>query len=121
MVSKRSAHGSSARTKEFHVDLVAERFSDVVVENLDRADVFEEYDGEDTVFYCDPPYVGYEDYSLVNTIGEAFVDDAPCLRRTRATLRQQPAGVGFRGYARNPYKSIRRGGLETLSERRHRS
>jgi DNA adenine methylase len=41
-------------------------FDDVVLENLDWADVFEKYDSEDTVFYCDPPYVGYEDYYLVN-------------------------------------------------------
>lgn len=37
--------------------------------------MFEKYDSEDTVFYCDPPYVGYEGYYLVNTIDHgAFVD-----------------------------------------------
>lgn len=57
------------------LDEFAERFGDVVVENLDWADVFEKYDGEGTVFYCDPPYAGYEDYYLVNTINhEALVD-----------------------------------------------
>ncbi|WP_424015200.1 hypothetical protein ACOZ35_04160 [Halorubrum xinjiangense] len=53
----------------------AERFGDVVVENLDWADVFEKCDSEDTVFYCASPYVDCEDYYLVNTIGhEALVD-----------------------------------------------
>jgi DNA adenine methylase len=57
------------------LDESAGRFGDVVVENLDWADVFEKYDSEDTVFYCDPPHVGYEDYYLVNTIDhEALVD-----------------------------------------------
>ncbi len=48
----------------------------MVLENLDWSEVFEKYDSEDTVFYSDPPYVGYEDYYLVNTIDhEALVDE----------------------------------------------
>ena len=61
------------------LDEFAERFSDVIVENLDWSDVFEKYDGEDTVFSRDPPYVGYEDDYLVNTIGGAFVDGLAAL------------------------------------------
>ena len=58
------------------LDESAGRFGDVVVENFDWADVFAKYDSGDTVFYCDPPYVGYEDYCLVNTIDhEALVDE----------------------------------------------
>ncbi|WP_135855308.1 DNA adenine methylase [Halorussus salinus] len=46
----------------------AERFDDVVLENLDWSEVFEKYDGEETVFYCDPPYVGKKGYYPVSDI-----------------------------------------------------
>ena len=55
-------------------DEFTERFGNVVVENLDWADVFGKYDSEDTV-YCDLPYVGYEDYYLVNTVDHAALVD----------------------------------------------
>jgi DNA adenine methylase len=35
----------------------ADRFDGVIVENLDYADLFDRFEGERTVFYCDPPYV----------------------------------------------------------------
>ena len=74
--SKVRNQASPYANKVDRLDEFAERFGDVVVENLDWADVFEKYDSEDTVFYCDPPYVGYEDYYLVNTIDhEALVDE----------------------------------------------
>ena len=62
----------------------------------------------------------YRTHTLQSRTHSAVVDDAPCLKRTRAALRQQPARVGFRGYARNPCTPIRRGGLKLPSETRHR-
>ena len=56
-----SSRALSYASKLDRLDEFAERVGDVVVENLDRADIFEKYDSEDTVFYCDPLYVGYED------------------------------------------------------------
>lgn len=38
----------------------AERLKFVQIENLDFRRIFEIYDGPDTLFYVDPPYVGYE-------------------------------------------------------------
>ena len=53
----------------------AVRFDDVVLENLDWSEAFEKYDGEETVFYCDPPYVGTEGYYPVSDIEHsAFVE-----------------------------------------------
>lgn len=36
---------------------IASRFDSVVIEEMDYRDVTEKYDGEDTLFYFDPPYV----------------------------------------------------------------
>jgi hypothetical protein len=61
----------------------AERFGDVAVENPDCADLFAKYDSEDTVFYCEPPYVGYEDYTPKSR-GEQTTDRYDLLREGRA-------------------------------------
>lgn len=67
--------GSLVCEQSDRLDEFAGRFRDVILENPNWADVFEKYDGEDTVFYCDPPYVGYEDSYLVTTIDhEAFIN-----------------------------------------------
>jgi len=39
------------------LDHFAERFDDVQIENRDYKRLFDRFDGPDTVFYCDPPYV----------------------------------------------------------------
>jgi len=40
----------------------ADRFEGVTIENLDWEDVVEKYDGPNTVFYADPPYLDTENY-----------------------------------------------------------
>lgn len=35
-----------------------ERLQNVVIENMDYRDILKKYDGEDVLFYLDPPYVG---------------------------------------------------------------
>lgn len=37
------------------------RFDHVQIENLDFEDLFDRYDSQDTLFYCDPPYVNEGD------------------------------------------------------------
>jgi len=46
------------------LESLANRFSQVVIENKDYTDVLEDYDSDDVdvFFYCDPPYVRKEDY-----------------------------------------------------------
>lgn len=50
-----------------NVEYIRDRFNHVQVENLDYTEVVEKYDGEDTFFYFDPPYVKVgENYYTTN-------------------------------------------------------
>jgi DNA adenine methylase len=73
--SKMSNEEQSYANKIGRLEEFASRFDDVVLENLDWSEAFEKYDGEETVFYCDPPYVGKEGYYPVSDIEHsAFVE-----------------------------------------------
>jgi DNA adenine methylase len=73
--SKVSSRAKSYSNKRDILLRFGERFADVVIENLDWSEVFEKYDAEDTVFYLDPPYVGKEDYYLIDTIDHGALVD----------------------------------------------
>lgn len=51
------------------LDKFANRLRNVQVENLDHSEVLDRFDDEDTVFYCDPPYVDEGD-DLYSHAGE---------------------------------------------------
>lgn len=83
------------------VDLIAERFREVIIECQDWQDIIRKYDGPQSLFYCDPPYHNIDDdgfYAgeptdfdhgelageLVNLEGDAIVsysDLPPAFRR----------------------------------------
>lgn len=60
--SKVSSRALSFANKLDRLREFADRFEDVVLENLHWRELVEKYDAEETVFYFDPPYVGVEDY-----------------------------------------------------------
>jgi DNA adenine methylase len=49
---------------------VHQRFKQVTVENLDWEQCFTDYDSYDTVFYCDPPYIGGNVYEFNMSLDE---------------------------------------------------
>ncbi|QCJ47236.1 DNA adenine methylase [Haloprofundus sp. MHR1] len=73
--AKTQSRAVSFNNKRERLTEFAERFDGVTIENLDWKDVFERYDSSKTVFYCDPPYVGVEDYYPHSSVGhENLVD-----------------------------------------------
>ncbi|QIO23074.1 DNA adenine methylase [Haloarcula sp. JP-L23] len=73
--SKVSSRAVSFSNKLDRLRTFADRFSDVVVENLHWRDLVDKYDDAETVFYFDPPYVGTEDYYPASDITHSeFVD-----------------------------------------------
>jgi DNA adenine methylase len=54
----RSPKPRKTKSQADNINNVCERFRTVQIEHLDFETVFEKYDSQDTVFYCDPPYVG---------------------------------------------------------------
>ncbi|QLH83362.1 DNA adenine methylase [Halosimplex pelagicum] len=64
----------SLRQNVDRLDLVRERFADVVVECDDYAALADRYDGPDTFWYFDPPYVGNEHEYLGEFSHAEFVE-----------------------------------------------
>lgn len=43
--------------RKYHLPSAAERFKQVKILNVQAVELISEYDGEDSLFYCDPPYL----------------------------------------------------------------
>ena len=73
------------RTAIDSLDIIADRLKNAVIECLDYADCIQRYDSPETLFYCDPPYLGVGHY-----YGNAFSQDD---HRTLANLLHEVKGV----------------------------
>ena len=74
--SKVQSKAVSYANKTDRLEEFAERFRDVVLENLDWRAALSKYDTLETVFYLDPQYVGKEDYYPVGRIDHEALMDA---------------------------------------------
>ncbi|AGC34458.1 N6-adenine methyltransferase [Haloarcula virus HVTV-2] len=59
------------KSKE-QVSRVADRFKEVIIENLDFEEVVTKYDSTNCLFYCDPPYVGDRSGNKYYAVGNDF-------------------------------------------------
>ncbi|MGV6934079.1 DNA adenine methylase [Paenibacillus sp. CMM36] len=62
---RHSKEHNTARTYRSATDIIpafAKRMSSVMIDNRDFRDIIRVYDGPDTLFYVDPPYIGREKY-----------------------------------------------------------
>lgn len=74
--SKTSSRALSYANKINRLEAFAERFDHVVIEHLDWPELLAKYDGPETVAYCDPPYVGKQDYYPAEDIDHSELHDA---------------------------------------------
>lgn len=74
----RTRVGDSAtwKTVPERIAEVCDRLQGVSIQDRDFAEVIDHYDGEETVFYCDPPYLNKEDSYLVDDFQHADLADA---------------------------------------------
>ncbi|WP_415381487.1 DNA adenine methylase [Halosimplex sp. TS25] len=93
--SKAASRALSFSNKIDRLREFAERFDDVVLENLHWRDLVEKYDHPETVFYFDPPYVDAEEYYPASDIDhQEFVDELADLEgRWLCSYQELPEGA----------------------------
>jgi DNA adenine methylase len=69
--SKVTSEAQAFANKKALLERFGERFAKVTIENLDWETALAKYDGEATVFYCDPPYASPDQRYLVEDIDHA--------------------------------------------------
>lgn len=78
------------------IDQIADRFQGVSVQNADYQDVIDKYDGDETVFYLDPPYLGKEHTYRVGEFDHGDLADtlADIDGYALVSYTDEPAGYG---------------------------
>ena len=75
LMSKEYKGNSAFEILKYKLPRYSEYFNRIQISNLDYKDVLKQHDSEDTFFYLDPPYVGFENYYVNNTFkGESHTE-----------------------------------------------
>jgi DNA adenine methylase len=75
LMSKEYKGNSAFEILKYKLPRYSEYFNRINISNLDYKDVLKQHDSEETFFYLDPPYVGFESYYLNNTFkGESHTE-----------------------------------------------
>ena len=82
---------------------IADRLLRVQIENRDAIELIRLYDGTDTLFYCDPPYV-HETRGDAKAYGFEMTDDGHC--RLATTLHGVAGKVALSGYRSPLYDEL---------------
>lgn len=72
----RTGESATWRTVPDRIDEVCDRLQGVSIQNRDFTEVIKHYDADNTVFYCDPPYLNKEDSYRVGGFNHAELADA---------------------------------------------
>jgi DNA adenine methylase len=89
-----------------HLWDIAERLKRVQIENRDALEVIGRYDGEDTLFYCDPPYVQSERCKRWASEGYLYEMDDAGHRELGELLHQVRGYVVLSGYPSELYDEL---------------
>ena len=67
IMSKEFKGNSTFEMLKYKLSHYSKYFERIKVSNIDYKEVLNQHDAEDTFFYLDPPYVGFEDYYINHT------------------------------------------------------
>jgi DNA adenine methylase len=67
LMSKEYKGNSSFEILKYKLSRYSEYFKRIQISNLDYKEILKQHDSEETFFYLDPPYIGFEEYYVNNT------------------------------------------------------
>ena len=66
LMLKKFTGNSAFEILKYKLPMYVEYFKRIQISNLDYKEILKQHDSEETFFYLDPPYVGFEDYYVNN-------------------------------------------------------
>lgn len=85
LMSKEYKGNSAFEILKYKLPRYSEYFNRIQISNLDYKDILKQQDSQDTFFYLDPPYVGFENYYVNNTFkGESHTELSKELKLLKA-------------------------------------
>ena len=84
IMSKEFKGNSTFEILKYKISHYSEYFKRIKISNVDYKEVLKQHDSDDTFFYLDPPYVGFENYYINNTFkGESHSELSEELKKIK--------------------------------------